>query len=146
MSDIFFGETAFLSMITGTTPLSSSRLWISMAAFLATRSSLDCTKTVFIGWKYKAFSVKITCIWYCNNNNTQIVCCKSGTSPTCPNLSPRCPNKFFRSGPSGITRCWLNLSISTRSRNYRFYWDLRLSDHASVKHPFRQNCSRHFAK
>lgn len=142
----FFVETAFLTMITGTAPLSSYHFWNSTAASLATLSSSDCAKTVFIGWQYRASCIGFSCFWYCNNSNPQIVYSKSGTSPIWPNLSPRCPNKFFMSEPSSIIGCWPDLSISTRSRNIQPYRDLSLCDHPSVKHPFCRNCSRHFAK
>ena len=105
---IFFVETPFLTMITGTTPLSASHLWIPTIASLATPPSSDCTKTVFRGSQYQVSRIWLTCVWYCNIGNLQIVFSKSDTSPTCPNLSPRCPNKFFMSEPSGVIGCWLS--------------------------------------
>ena len=104
---IFFVGTPFLTMITGTTPLSASRLWISMTVPLATPPSSDCTKTVFRDCQCKAYRIWLTCVWYCNIGNMSIVYSKSSTSPTCPNLSPTCPNKFFMSEPSGVIECWL---------------------------------------
>ena len=100
MSDNFFVETPFLTMITGATPLSSSRLWISTTVSLATPPSSDCTKIVFRGCQYQASRIWLTCVWYCNIGNMLIVYSKSDTSPTGPNLSPTCPNKFFMSEPS----------------------------------------------
>ena len=95
---IFFSlRHPFLTMITGATPLSSSRLWISTTASLATPPSSDCTKTVIRGCQYQASRIWLTCVWYCNIGNMLIVYCKSDTFPTCPNLSPTCPNKFFMS-------------------------------------------------
>ena len=87
-------------MITGTTPLLSFHLWISMIASLATPPSTDCTKTVFRGCQYQASRIWLTCVWYCNIGNKQIVCSKSDAFPTCPNLSSTCSNKFFMSEPS----------------------------------------------
>lgn len=110
MSDNFFRwDTIFvLTMtLTGTTPLSSSRLWISTTVSLATPPSSDCTKTVFRDCQYQASRIWLTCVWYCNIGNMPIVYSKSDTSPTCPNLSPTCPNKFFMSEPSGAIGCWL---------------------------------------
>lgn len=115
---IFFDETAFLTEITGTTPLSESHLWISMTASLATPSSSNCIKTVFRDCQYQASRIWLTCVWYCNIGNKRIVCSISDTSPICPNLSPTCPNKFFMSEPSGAIGCWLiqlesGLSVGT---------------------------------
>lgn len=115
---IFFVGTPFLTKITVTTPLSSSRLWIPTIASLATPSSSDCTKTVFRDCQYQASRIWLTCVWYCNIGNKRIVCSKSDTSPTFPNLSPTCPNKFFMTEPSGVIRCWLihpesGLSVGT---------------------------------
>lgn len=114
----FFVETPFLTMITATTPLSTSHLWISTTVSLATPSSSDCTKTVFRSRQCKAYRIWLTCVWYCNIGNMLIVYSKSDTSPTCPNLSPTCPNKFFMSEPSGAIGCWLihpesGLSVGT---------------------------------
>lgn len=115
---IFFVETPFFTVITGTTPLLSFHLWISMIVSLATPPSTDCTKTVFRGCQYQASRIWLTCVWYCNIGNKRIVCSKSDTSPICPNLSPTCPNKFFMSEPSGVIGCWLihpefGLSVGT---------------------------------
>lgn len=103
----FFVETAFLTMITGTAPLSSYRLWTSLAATLTTLSLSVYTKKAFICWQHKASRIGITYIWYRNISNLHIVSSKSSTSPTCPNLSSTCPDKIFMSKPSGVIGCWL---------------------------------------
>ena len=90
----------------------------SKIASLATPPSSDCTKTVFRGYQYQASRIWLTCVWYCNIGNMLIVCNKSDTSPTCPNFSSTCPNKFFMSEPSGVIGGWLihpesRLSVGT---------------------------------
>lgn len=90
-----------------------------MTVSLATPSSSDCTKTVFRGCQYPAYHILLICVRYCNISNIQIVCIKSDASPTFPNLSPTCPNKFFMSEPSVAIGCWLIHPESGFSRNNR---------------------------
>lgn len=50
-------------------------------------------KTTYVSHSISHSSFEPLCKW--NDIQTWIVSCKSSTSPTCPNLSTRCPNLFF---------------------------------------------------